>query len=276
MARAVFSKRWAPYRLLAFTALAVTLCAALLVGSAEKWSTTSNLNDEEVDAAFFSGLNPEDIPAVPEPTSLRPCCIFGNDIGARVGSIPVPGYEIRYVLELDVLGTHRFNKGAMAVQAGMEKRRPRRRSVGHPVHVPRRVHRYCSCARQRGSHHLSRFADRADRGHRRHDSYHRRRGAASHRRQAARPAARAHVRVAGSGHQSRRVARPLRRSLARNRDVVWLVVHAVLGAAVRLLARRHLLQLVWAPRSPVRSSAVIPGPPSSPTITRSPRCCAIP
>ena len=120
-ARAVSSKRSALYRLLAFTALAVTLCAALVVGSAERWSTTSNLNDQEVDAAFFSGLNPDDIPAVPEPTRLRPCCIFGNDIGARVGSIPVPGYEIRYVLELDSLGTHRFNKGAMAVQAGMEK-----------------------------------------------------------------------------------------------------------------------------------------------------------
>jgi hypothetical protein len=121
MARAVSSKRSALYRLLAFTALPVTLCAALLVGSAEKWSTTSNLNDEAVDAAFFSGLNPDGIPAVAEPTRLRPCCIFGNDIGARVGSIPVPGYEIRYVLELDSLGTHRFNKGAMAVQAGMEK-----------------------------------------------------------------------------------------------------------------------------------------------------------
>ena len=33
---------------------------------------------------------------------------------------------------------------------------------------------------------------------------------------------------------------------------------------------------VWAPGSPVRSSAVIPGPPSSPTITRSLRCFAIP
>jgi Protein of unknown function (DUF4056) len=122
MARAAFWKRWAPYRLLAFAGLPVTLCAALVVGSAEKWSTTATVNDEELDAAFFSGLNPEDIPAVPEPTSLRPCCIFGNDIGARVGSIPVPGYEIRYVLELDALGTHRFNKGAIAVQAGMEHR----------------------------------------------------------------------------------------------------------------------------------------------------------
>jgi hypothetical protein len=121
MARAVFWKRWAPYRLPAFTALVITVCVALLVGSAEKWTTTSDLSDEEVHAAFFSKLNPDDIPAVPEPTSLRPCCIFGNDIGARVGSVPVPGYEIRYVLELGSLGTHRFNKGPMAVQAGMEK-----------------------------------------------------------------------------------------------------------------------------------------------------------
>jgi uncharacterized protein DUF4056 len=112
----------ASYRLLGFMGLPLTLCVALLLASAERWATTSHLNDEELDAAFFSGFNPEDIPAVPEPTSLRPCCIFGNDIGARVGSIPVPGYEIRYVLEVDSLGMHRFNKGAMAVQAGLENR----------------------------------------------------------------------------------------------------------------------------------------------------------
>jgi hypothetical protein len=119
MARVALWKRWAPYRLLAFTGVPLTLCAALLMGAAEKWSTAA-LSDERLEAEFFAGFNPEDVPAVPEPTALRPCCIFGNDVGARVGSIPVPGYEMRYVLELDSLGTHRFNKGAMAVQAGME------------------------------------------------------------------------------------------------------------------------------------------------------------
>jgi hypothetical protein len=82
----------------------------------------ADLKDEEIDRTFFSGLNAAGIPNVPEPTSLRPCCIFGNDIGVNVGSIPVPGYEIRYVLEVGSLGTHQFNKGAVAVQAGLGKR----------------------------------------------------------------------------------------------------------------------------------------------------------
>ena len=60
----------ASYRLLGFMGLPLTLCVALLLASAERWAPTSHLNDEELDAAFFSGLNPEDIPAVPEPTSL--------------------------------------------------------------------------------------------------------------------------------------------------------------------------------------------------------------
>jgi hypothetical protein len=110
----------APYRLLACTALLITLSLVVLAGSAEKWHV-AKLDDAEIDAAFFAGLNAADIPSVPEPTNLRPCCIFGNDIGVEVGSIPVPAYEIRYVLEVGSLGTHRFNKGPVALQAALDK-----------------------------------------------------------------------------------------------------------------------------------------------------------
>ena len=106
-------------RLLIGATAVITLSLALLVAGGEKWDIRE-MNDQDVDTAFFSGLNPEEIPNVPEPKSLRPCCIFGNDIGARVGSIPVPGYEIRYVLDVDSLGTHQFNRGAAAVRAGLE------------------------------------------------------------------------------------------------------------------------------------------------------------
>ncbi len=109
------------YRLLACTVLLAVLSLVVLAGSAEKWHV-ADLDDTEIDTTFFKGLNAADIPNVPEPTRLRPCCIFGNDIGVQVGSIPVPGYEIRYVLEVASLGTHRFNKGAVALQAGMDKR----------------------------------------------------------------------------------------------------------------------------------------------------------
>ena len=78
--------------------------------------------DAEVDKAFFAGLDFKAIPNVPEPKSLRPCCILGNDIGAEVESIPVPGYEIRYTLDIDTLGTHQFNKGFITFEPRGGKR----------------------------------------------------------------------------------------------------------------------------------------------------------
>jgi hypothetical protein len=72
--------------------------------------------DEELDSAFFSGLDSEAIADVPEPQSLRPCCIFGHDVGVQVGSVPVPGYEVQNVLDLDELGTHQYDKGALSLQ----------------------------------------------------------------------------------------------------------------------------------------------------------------
>ena len=81
--------------------IALTL-AVLSAGCSEKWDTTQKpVHDEEADAAFFAGVNFKGLADVPEPTSLRPCCILGNDIGAEVGSIPVPGYEIRYTLDIE-------------------------------------------------------------------------------------------------------------------------------------------------------------------------------
>jgi hypothetical protein len=91
--------------------------ALLSAGCKEKWSMAQHpVKDEELDAAFFSGLDTKEIADVPEPTSLRPCCIFANDVGAQIGSVPVPGYEISYTLDIDTLGTHQFNKGAIALQ----------------------------------------------------------------------------------------------------------------------------------------------------------------
>ena len=63
----------------------------LTAGCEQKWNTAKDpVQDEELDTAFFAGLDPKEIPDVPEPKGLRPCCILGNDIGAEVGSIPVP------------------------------------------------------------------------------------------------------------------------------------------------------------------------------------------
>jgi hypothetical protein len=92
----------------------------MLVGCEQKWEHASK--DEELDAAFFAGLDSKEIADLPEPRSLRPCCLFGNEIHAQVGSIPVPGYEIRYVLDIDTLGTHQYNKGTLALRPRGEGR----------------------------------------------------------------------------------------------------------------------------------------------------------
>src|SRR4029453_14338574 len=97
--------------------------ALLLAGCEQKWYAAKDPDlDAEVDKAFFAGLDFKAIPNVPEPKSLRPCCVLGNDIGAEVESIAVPGYEIRYTLDVDSLGTHQFNKGFITFEARGGKR----------------------------------------------------------------------------------------------------------------------------------------------------------
>ena len=106
------------HHLLAGIAASVILLLAVLsFGCKEKWDTTQRpVRDEELDSAFFSGLDAEVIPDVPEPQSLRPCCIFGNDVGVQVGRMKVPGYEVQNILDISELGTHQYNKGAVSLQ----------------------------------------------------------------------------------------------------------------------------------------------------------------
>jgi hypothetical protein len=77
--------------------------------------TKQPVRDEELDTAFFAGLDSKEVADVPEPASLRPCCIFGTDVGAQVRSVPVPLYEIHNILDIDTLGTHQYNKGSVAL-----------------------------------------------------------------------------------------------------------------------------------------------------------------
>ena len=90
--------------------------ALLSTGCSEKWDMTKQpVRDEELDTAFFAGLDSKEVADVPEPASLRPCCIFGTDVGAQVRSVPVPLYEIHNILDIDTLGTHQYNKGSVAL-----------------------------------------------------------------------------------------------------------------------------------------------------------------
>lgn len=90
------------------------LTLGLLCGACKaRWDTTETpVRDEELEQAFFSGLNSIDVPDLPEPSRLRPCCIFGDEVG--VGRrVRIPGYEVVNVLEVGDLGTHVYNHGAL-------------------------------------------------------------------------------------------------------------------------------------------------------------------
>jgi len=90
------------------------LLVLAVVGCEQKWDQLGN--DEKMESDFFAGLDTKEIVDLPEPRSLRPCCVFGTDIGVQIRSIPMPGYEIQNVLDIDELGTHQYNKGAVSAQ----------------------------------------------------------------------------------------------------------------------------------------------------------------
>ena len=104
----------------AVPAIVLVLAVAALGGCEQKWQ--QEVRDEETESAFFAGLDSKEIADVPEPRSLRPCCVFGNDVGVQIRTVPLPGYEIQNVLDVDGLGTHQYNKGSLAMTPRGEER----------------------------------------------------------------------------------------------------------------------------------------------------------
>src|SRR5262249_62385684 len=73
------------------TMVALVLLMQGLAGCEEKWKAHEyDERDADLEAAFFAGLDTSEIADVPEARSLRPCCIFGNDVAVQGGSMPGP------------------------------------------------------------------------------------------------------------------------------------------------------------------------------------------
>jgi hypothetical protein len=61
------------------------------------------------------GMEAADVPVLPEPKHLRPCCAFGSQIGVKVANVAVPLYEIPNLLGPDDLGRHEYDGGTPMV-----------------------------------------------------------------------------------------------------------------------------------------------------------------
>jgi Protein of unknown function (DUF4056) len=96
----------------------VILTAGLLGCHRESWDVGENVraSDSDVAAALGDtsqenspGLAASDIPEIPYPQALRPCCAFGADLKVALGRVPVPGVEIGNLLGPSDLGPHRYD-----------------------------------------------------------------------------------------------------------------------------------------------------------------------
>lgn len=53
------------------------------------------------------------------PVGVRPCCAFGKDLKAQVGSVPVPFFSVGNVLAMDEIGEHKYNDGSERVSTSL-------------------------------------------------------------------------------------------------------------------------------------------------------------
>ena len=60
-------------------------------------------------------INAIDIPIVPPPVSLRPCCAFGANLQVQVGKVPVPGVELGNIIDPDEIGPHGYDNGLISL-----------------------------------------------------------------------------------------------------------------------------------------------------------------
>jgi len=104
------------------------LGASLLALACERptWTMGSAIRAHETEVAVALGdtaqqstddLAAEDVPVIPYPRSLRPCCAFGANLKVAVGRVPVPGVELGNLVDLAGIGPHRFDNGTLSIQS---------------------------------------------------------------------------------------------------------------------------------------------------------------
>jgi hypothetical protein len=61
------------------------------------------------------GFLPDDVPSLPMPEALRPCCAFGTDLKVKVGAAPVPGFKLDNMRAAEELGPHNYENGLLTL-----------------------------------------------------------------------------------------------------------------------------------------------------------------
>jgi len=102
----------------------ILLANCVVACQQERWELGKNVRARDVEVAAALGdtnqassadLAATDIPAIPYPQALRPCCAFGMDLKVALGQVPVPGVEIGNLVGPNDVGAHRYNNGYLSL-----------------------------------------------------------------------------------------------------------------------------------------------------------------
>lgn len=103
----------------------LVLVLALVVGCtrAPRWQVLRLPDDVLIAAALDemegrtdvrAGERGLEVPAIPAPKNLRPCCAFGTGLQVAVGAVPLPGLALANVVGPSDVGRHRYDGGTFA------------------------------------------------------------------------------------------------------------------------------------------------------------------
>ena len=97
--------------------LAITVASGC--DAPQKWEVSAQLDLEEAEVllnqadpgGLDSKLLIKEIPEIPMPANLRPCCIMGDNAMVRIGPVPIPFFRLPNTRGLDDLGEHAYGSG---------------------------------------------------------------------------------------------------------------------------------------------------------------------
>lgn len=97
-------------------AITVVSCAV-----PQKWKMSARPDLEKAEVLLSqadpgnlgSELMIKEVPIIPMPVNLRPCCIMGDNARVRIGSVPVPLFGLPNVRGSDDLGEHAYGSGVV-------------------------------------------------------------------------------------------------------------------------------------------------------------------
>ncbi len=115
------SRRASAVRPARWLASCVAVCVLVGCTKAPRWNAEDRpehvdvkmLLESEDPGAIFRHMRPEEIPVLPVPTHLRPCCAFGSDLHVRIGFLSIAGVSISNILDPTDLGHHYYDNGIL-------------------------------------------------------------------------------------------------------------------------------------------------------------------